>query len=171
VTLSFEQAARGVTLPLQINRDGQVQTIEVKIPPGVKDGSRVRIKGQGQQTNGEAGDLYIVTQVQPHPWFKREGDLDILLEVPISMYESVLGTKVEVPTLDGPVTLTIPPGTGSHAKLRVRGRGIERGGTRGDQIVVMKVVVPKDLGEEERKTIGEMARNKPLDARADVPWR
>jgi DnaJ-class molecular chaperone len=170
VTLTFEQAARGVTLPLQINRDGQIETIEVKIPPGVKDGSRVRIRGRGQQTNGEPGDLYIITSVTPHPYFRRE-DLDIYLDVPISMYEAVLGTKVEVPTLDGPVTVTIPPGTSSHAKLRIRGRGIERSGQKGDQFVVTKIIVPKDLDETDKKTIEEMARKHPIDARADVPWK
>jgi DnaJ-class molecular chaperone len=90
VTLSFEQAARGTTLPLQISRDGRVETIEVKIPAGVKDGSRVRIKGRGQQTSGggEAGDLYIVTRVHPHPYFRRDG-LDILLDLPVSAYEAM----------------------------------------------------------------------------------
>jgi len=171
LTLSFEQAARGVSLPLQIDRGGQIQTIEVKIPPGVKDGSRVRIRGQGQQTNGEPGDLYILTHVSPHPFFKREGDLDILLEVPISLYEAILGAKVQVPTLDGPITITIPPNTSSHAKLRIRGRGIERSGQKGDQLIVTKVIIPKDLTEAEKQSIAEMAKKHPVDARADVPWR
>jgi DnaJ-class molecular chaperone len=118
VTLTFEQAARGTTLPLQINRDGQLETIDVKIPAGVKDGSRVRIRGKGQQSNGEPGDLYIITRVLEHPYFRRDG-LDILLDLPLSLYEALLGTKVEVPTLEGPVTLTIPPGTSSAAKLRI----------------------------------------------------
>src|SRR5688500_14019849 len=138
VTLTFAQAARGTTLPLQINRDGKLETIEVKIPAGVKDGSRVRIRGRGQQSaGGESGDLYIVTQVHPHPYFRREG-LDVVLDVPVSMYEALLGTKVEVPTLEGPVTLTSPPGTSSGAKLRIKGRGIERSEEKGDQLVVIK---------------------------------
>src|SRR5258706_11688665 len=170
VTLSFEQAARGTKMAFQLDRDGRLQTIEVNIPPGIKDGSRIRMKGQGQQTNGEPGDLYIVTQVAPHPYFRRE-DLDIYLDVPISMYEALMGTKVEVPTLDGPVTVTIPPGTSSHAKLRIRGRGIERSGQKGDQFVVTKIIVPKDLDDEDRKNIADMSRKHPLDARADVPWR
>ena len=128
------------------------------------------MKGQGQQTNGEPGDLYIVTQVAPHPYFRRE-DLDIYLDVPISMYEALVGTKVEVPTLDGPVTITIPPNTSSHAKLRIRGRGIERSGQKGDQLVVTKIIVPKDLDESDKKSIAEMAKKHPIDARADVPWR
>ena len=170
VTLTFAQAARGTTLPLQINRDGKLETIEVKIPPGVKDGSRVRIRGRGQQsTSGEAGDLYIVTQVHPHPYYRREG-IDILLDVPISVYEALLGTKVEVPTLDGPVTLTIPPGTSSGAKLRIKGRGIERGDEKGDQFVVIKVIVPKNLDDEAMELVRKLQAKAPADARTDVHW-
>jgi len=170
VTLTFAQAARGTTLPLQINRDGKLETIEVKIPAGVKDGSRVRIRGRGQQSpTGEAGDLYIVTRVHPHPYFRRD-NLDILVDVPLSLYEALLGTKVEVPTLDGPVTLTIPPGTGSGAKLRIKGRGIERGEEKGDQFVVTKVVVPKNLDDEARELVKRLQAKAPVDARADVRW-
>jgi curved DNA-binding protein len=170
VTLTFAQAARGTTLPLQINRDGRLETIEVKIPAGVKDGSRVRIRGRGQQTSaGESGDLYIVTQVHAHPYFRRDG-LDILLDVPLSLYEALLGTKVEVPTLEGPVTLTIPPGTSSGAKLRIKGRGIERGEEKGDQLVVVKVIVPKVLDDEGKDLVKRLQAKAPLDARADVRW-
>jgi DnaJ-class molecular chaperone len=170
VTLTFAQAARGTTLPLQISRDGKVETIEVKIPAGVKDGSRVRIKGRGQQmSGGEAGDLYIVTQVQPHPYFRRDG-LDILVDLPVSAYEAMLGTKVEVPTLEGPVTLTVPPGASSGAKLRVKGRGIQRGEEKGDQLVVVKVVVPKSLDEEAKELVRQLEAKAPVNARADVKW-
>jgi curved DNA-binding protein len=169
VTLTFEQAARGTTLPLQINREGKIETIEIKIPAGVKDGSRIRIKGRGQQAYGEAGDLYIITAVQPHDYFRRDG-LNIYLDVPISLYESLLGTKVQVPTLDGPVTLTVPPGTGSGAKLRIKGRGIERGNEKGDQYVQMRIVVPKDLDDEDKASIEKLEKKHPLNARAEVPW-
>jgi DnaJ-class molecular chaperone len=169
VTLTFEEAARGSTLPLQISRDGAVETIEIKIPPGVKDGSRVRIRGRGQHTGGEPGDLFILTHVTPHSYFRRE-DLDIYLDVPISLYEALLGTKVEVPTLDGPVTLTIPPCTSSGAKLRIRGRGIERQGEKGDQFVVTRIVVPKHLSAEDLKLIENLAEQHPINARAEVKW-
>jgi len=171
VTLTFAQAARGTTLPLQISRDGKVETIEVKIPAGVKDGSRVRIKGRGQQVSGggESGDLYIVTQVHPHPYFRRDG-LDILLDLPVSVYEAMSGTKVEVPTLEGPVTLTVPPGTSSGAKLRVKGRGIQRGDEKGDQLVVVKVIVPKNLDDEAKELLSKLEAKAPVNARADVRW-
>jgi DnaJ-class molecular chaperone len=169
VTLSFEQAARGTTLPLQINRDGQLETIDVKIPAGVKDGSRVRIRGKGQQSNGEPGDLYIVTKVTPHPWFRREG-LDILLDLPLSLYEALLGTKVEVPTLEGSVTLTIPPGTSSHAKLRIKGRGIHRGEEQGDQFVVTKIVAPKGLDDADKDAVRQLDQKHPLNPRTGPPW-
>jgi len=142
----------------------------VKIPAGVKDGSRVRVKGRGQPSNGQPGDLYIVTRVRPHPYYRREG-LDVYVDVPLSVWEAMLGTKVEVPTLDGPVTVTVPPGTGSGAKLRVKGRGVERAGEKGDSYAVVKVVVPKGLDEEDKAAVQKLAAKHPVDARADVPWK
>ena len=169
VTLSFEQAARGVTLPLQISRDGHTETIDIKIPAGVKDGSRVRIRGKGEQAGGEPGDLFIVTHVTPHPYFRREG-LDIYLDVPLSIYEALLGTKVTVPTLDGQVTVTIPPGASSGSKLRVKGHGIERANEKGDEYVVIKIVVPKTLDEDDKTVVENLAKKHPLNPRADIGW-
>lgn len=169
ISITFLQAARGTTLPLQLNRDGRVETIEVKIPAGVKDGSRVRIRGRGQHVNGRAGDLYIITRVQPHAHFRRE-DMDIYLDVPISLYEAILGTKIEVPTLDGTVQLTLPPGTSSHTKLRIKERGIHRGSKKGDQYCVVKVVVPRELDSADREMIDEMRQKYPVDPRKDLKW-
>jgi DnaJ-class molecular chaperone len=169
VTLSFEQAARGTALPIQINRGGRLESIEVKIPAGVKDGSRVRIKGKGQDIGGRVSDLYIVTRVTPHLHFRRDG-LDVILELPISMYEALLGTKVEVPTLEGPVTLTVPPGTSSGAKLRIKGRGVHRGSEHGDQLVLIKVLVPRTLDADDKHLVEKLARKHPIDARSDLKW-
>ena len=113
--------------------------------------------------------MFIVTRVKPHPYFRREG-LDVLVDVPVSVYEAMLGTKVEVPTLEGPVTLTIPPGASSGAKLRIKGRGVERGEEKGDQFVVVKVVVPKSLDDEGRELVKRLAEKAPVNARADLPW-
>ncbi len=169
VNLSFEQAARGSTLGLQMDRGGKVESIEVKIPPGVKEGSRVRIRGRGEITGGEPGDLYIVTHVEPHRYFRREG-LEVLLDLPISLYEAMLGAKVEVPTLDGPVTLTIRPGTSGGSKLRIKGRGIERGFEKGDELVVIRIIVPKELDDEGRELVRKLEQKFPMNARADVKW-
>jgi DnaJ-class molecular chaperone len=169
VKLTFEQAARGTTLPLQIDSEGKIETIEIKIPAGVKDGSRIRIKGRGQRSHGEPGDLYIVTAVQPHAFYRRDG-LDVYMDLPLSLYEAVLGTKVQVPTLDGSVTLTVPPGTGGGAKMRIKGRGIERGTEKGDQFVEIRVSVPKGLETEDRELIEKLSVKYPIAARADVPW-
>lgn len=169
VTLSFEQAARGTVLPLRINRGGQIETIEVKIPPGVKDNSRVRVRGKGDHSGYEPGDLFIVVTVNPHPYFRRDG-LDILLDLPISLYEALLGTRVEVPTLDGKVMLTVPPGTSSGSKLRIKGRGIKRGSEQGDQFCVIKIVVPKHLSDDEQAFIHEMSRRHPLNPREGLGW-
>jgi DnaJ-class molecular chaperone len=169
VTLSFEQSARGVSIPLQIDRGGRVETIDVKIPGGVKDGSRIRIKGKGEQGNGEPGDIYIVAHVLPHKYFRREG-LDIYLDVPLNMYEALLGTKLTVPTLDGQVTMTIPAGTSSGAKLRLKGHGIERAKEKGDQYVVIKVLVPRSLDDEDKMMIAKLENKHPVNARVDVGW-
>jgi DnaJ-class molecular chaperone len=169
VELTFEQAARGTSLNLQINRDGRLETIEVKVPAGVKDGSRVRIRGKGEQSRAGSGDLFIITQIKPHPYFRREG-IDVLLDLPISLYEALNGTKVTVPTLDGPVTLTIPPGTSSHAKLRIKERGVFRGTEKGDQFVVVKIVVPREMDAKDHELIDKLKARHPLNPRADVKW-
>ena len=169
VTLTFEQSARGTHLPLQINRNGKIETIDIRIPGGVKDGSRVRVRGRGQAGPAEPGDLFIVTRVTPHPYFRREG-LDVYLDCPISLYEAVFGAKVDVPTLDGRRTLTIPPLTNSGVKLRIKGHGIQRGEEKGDQIVVTKIILPKRLDEEDRKSIERLAQKHPVDARAETGW-
>jgi len=162
VTLNFDQAARGVTLPLQISRDGRLETIDVKIPAGVKDGSKVRLKGKGQHVaGGEAGDLYIITTVRPHDVFRRD-DLDILVDVPISVYDAMLGTKANVQTLDGPVTITIPPGTSSGAKLRIKGRGVYRGDEKGDQFCVIKIIVPRDLDDDDKELVRQLQAKRPV---------
>lgn len=170
VSLSFEQAARGTTVPVQINRGGHVETIELKIPAGVKDGSRIRVRGKGSQTSGgRFGDLYITARVREHAYFRRDG-LDILLDVPVSAYEAMLGTKIDVPTLEGRVTVTVPPCTSSGAKLRIRGRGIQRAEEAGDQLVVIRIITPKELDPASRELVEKLASRHPVNARAGVSW-
>lgn len=169
VTIDFTDAAFGTKVPIKLNRGGTIESIDIKVPAGVKDGQRVRIKGRGSQQGSAVGDLVLIVSVREHPYFKRDG-LDVVLELPISMYEAVLGTRVDVPTLEGRVTMTVPPGASGGQKLRIKGQGITKGTERGDQYVMLKVVVPKNLDEEDRKTIQRLREKHPLDARAEVRW-
>lgn len=123
--------------------------LEVTIPQGVSDGQTIRLRGKGAPGagGGPAGDALVTITVAPHPVFRRIGD-DIEIELPITLDEAVLGGKVEAPTIDGPVKLTIPKGASSGRVLRLRGRGVKRGETRGDQRVTLKIVSPPAIDPE-----------------------
>jgi len=174
VTLDFLQAVRGTTLSLRLGAPGQggQETLNVRIPPGVKEGSRVRVCGKGASGPGGRGDLYIITHIRPHPYFTRQDD-DIYVEVPISIAEAALGTKVDVPTIDGLTTVTIPPGTGGSRRLRLRGKGLSspNGKSRGDQYVVVRIVPPPQLSSRGRELLEEFQRTERFDPREDAPWR
>jgi curved DNA-binding protein len=165
VNLTFEQAMNGTTVDLNVitpaGRRQSSQTLTVKIPPGVADGQKIRIPGRGMTGNsgGPPGDIYIFCKVAPHPEFKREGD-NILVHVPISLTDAALGTKVDVPTINGTVTLTIAPGTPSHAKLRIKNHGAPKpDGTRGDQFAVIKIIPPKNLTDEQKEILEKLANS------------
>jgi DnaJ-class molecular chaperone len=122
-------------------------TVNLKLPAGVEDGTQMRLKGKGQPGPGGAGDATVTIEVEPHPFFTRQGD-DVRLELPITLDEAVNGAKVKVPTVDGPVMLTVAPGSGSGKVLRLKGKGFSRkGGGRGDQLVALEIQLPEDLGE------------------------
>jgi curved DNA-binding protein len=136
------------------------KTIEVNIPAGVRDGSMVRLAGQGAAgvTGTQPGDLYLHLRLRPHPRFVVKGD-DLETEMLVAPWEAVLGAQVEVPTIDGKVKLTIPPGTQSGQRLRLRGQGLnKRQGKRGDEYVRLKIVVPKQVTAEQRKLWEELRR-------------
>ncbi len=132
--------------------------VKVRIPPGVLDGQRIRLKGRGAigANGGPSGDLYVTVRVGGHPLFGRKGK-DLTLNVPITYPEAVLGATVTVPTLDAPVTLRIPPGTGSGKTFRVRGRGAPVTGGFGDLLVTVEVAVPTALSDEERAAVEGLA--------------
>ena len=146
------------------------ETFDVRIPPGVDTGSRVRVPGKGNAgiKGGPPGDLYIVTEVEPHPVFERKGD-NIYVKVPVTITEAALGAKVEVPTIDGVSTIKIPPGTQSGQKLRLRGKGAPslRGNVRGDEFVEVQVVVPHVADERTKEILRELARLNPEDPRGN----
>lgn len=167
VALDFLQAAAGTTATIRLQRGGRIETIDVKIPPGVHDGSRIRLRGQGQ----DGGDLYIVTQVREHPYFRREGD-DIYVDLPISVSEAALGAKVDVPTLEGTASVAIPPLSSSGMKLRLRGKGVAAPGRdHGDQYVVLKIVLPKKISSRGEQLLREFGEAEKFDPRANAPWK
>ena len=120
------------------------KTIDLKLPKGVEDGTQMKLRGKGQEGPGGAGDAIVTLSIKPHPFFKRDGD-DVTLHLPITLKEAVEGAKVKVPTVDGPVMLTVPKGTSSGKTLRLKGKGFsKKDGSRGDQKVTLDIDLPKD---------------------------
>jgi DnaJ-class molecular chaperone len=158
--ITFSEAALGTRRTV---RTGGGSTVEVTVPAGVESGGRLRVPGHGQPApggkGGAPGDLYLELEVRPDPHLSRNG-ADIELAVPVTFSEAALGTKVQVPTVEGPVTVTIPPGTSSGARLRLRAKGVKKAdGARGDQIVRVEIVAPKGAAEdaETRKLLEALA--------------
>lgn len=155
IEVPFHTAALGGTREISVRRGGvKDERLDVRIPAGINTGQTVRLSGQGEpgRDGGPAGDLLLRIRVAPHPWFRRDGR-NLLVDVPLTPTEAALGAKVDVPTLaDGQVVLTIPPGTSSGTKLRLRGKGIvdPKGDTPGDLFVVTKIAVPRELDDETR---------------------
>ncbi len=165
ITVDFLDAAQGTTRRISLP-DGR--TLDVKIPPGIEEGKQIRLKGQGDAglAGGPAGDALIEVAIRPHDRFRRE-DRDIHLDLPISLPEAVLGAKIEVPTIDGPVSLTIPKGANTGRKLRLKGRGIARGkdAARGDQYVHLQVVLPAGTDAELEAFVEQWAVKNRYDPR------
>ncbi|HVW30931.1 MAG TPA: molecular chaperone DnaJ [Acidimicrobiia bacterium] len=148
----------------------RTRDVKVRIPVGVKDGQRVRVKGKGTpgSNGGPPGDLYVTVHVAPHPLFGRKND-DLTLRVPVTFSEAALGAEVKVPTLDGSVTVRIPPGTAPGKTLRVRGRGMPKAaGAPGDLLVTVDVVVPQTLSDEQRQALEALAAADSANPRAHL---
>ena len=149
----------------------RTETIDVRIPAGVANGSRVRVPGKGNAgtLGAPAGDLYLRVEVRPHPVFERRGD-DLYTKVPVTVSEATLGAKIEVPTIDGRSIVRIPPGTNSGKTLRLREKGVAsaRHGARGDQYVEIQVVVPEPTDERVRNLMKELESVAPSDPRKDL---
>lgn len=175
LTLTMEEAYRGgrktITLQEQVRgADGrpqmQAKTLEVNIPAGVRDGAKIRLAGQGSpgMGGGPSGDLLLQVTIADHPLFRLEG-VNVVYDLRLAPWEAVLGCKVRVPTLDGPVDMNIPAGVSSGQKLRLSGKGLGKGESQGDQFVRIAVRSPKDLSDRERQLWEELSEISSFQAR------
>lgn len=162
--LDFLEAARGATKQLQVSRPGpdgrpELDRVTVRIPAGVDDGGRIRIPGKGGagRGGGSPGDLWARIRVRPHPVFRREGR-DLFLDLPVSISEATLGARVEIPTLEGTALVTVPPGSDSGRRLRLRGKGVPdpRTKTRGDLYATVQIRVPVALDSDAQAKLLEL---------------
>ncbi|MEM9216886.1 MAG: DnaJ C-terminal domain-containing protein [Cyanobacteria bacterium P01_F01_bin.150] len=166
IKLTFSEAFRGVQQNLNLGQE----VIKVRIPPGAKPGSRIRVREKGGMDpfTRRRGDLYLVVQLQPHAFFKFDGD-HLICEVPISPDEAVLGGSINVPTPDGTVAMNIPPGIRSGQTLRLRGKGWPKPkGARGDQMVTVLIMPPKSLSPVERECYEKLQQNRSYDPRGHM---
>jgi molecular chaperone DnaJ len=150
------------------------ERINVKIPPGVDNGSRVRMAGMGEAgfQGGPAGDVYIVTRVRPHHYFERKGD-NLYSEAKVTVLEAALGEKIEIPTVDGVVSLSLPPGIQTGQQMKLKGKGVPHlgGGGTGDHYVTISVVTPTGLSDRGKELLRELDRMHPSNPRADVTFK
>jgi curved DNA-binding protein len=165
VEIDLLTAYQGGKRRITLSRDGQRQSLEVSIPAGVTPGRKIRLAGQGEPGigGGPAGDLLLDVRIAPHPDFRLDGR-NVLVDLPVAPWEAALGAEVRVPTLGGKVTMNIPAGSTSGNKMRLKGRGLP-GPPAGDQIVNLKVVVPKPRSERERALYEELAEVSGQDVR------
>jgi len=162
LTMTLDEVAKTTTKVITYTVDGRTETVSVKVPAGIANGQKLRLPGKGQPgiNGGEPGDLYVQIRILEHPIFRREGD-DLYLKRTIRYSEAVLGTEIEVPTIDGKtLKLKIPPGTQANAKFRLPGYGLPhmKGGGRGDAYVEVKIEVPKRLTKRQQELIRQLSQ-------------
>jgi DnaJ-class molecular chaperone len=164
VTISLAEAAKGGTRRVRLPGGKEV---DVKIPAGLADGQQIRLKGQGQPGPGGIGDALITVTIAPHPLFTRDG-ANLRLELPVALYEAVLGAKVRVPTLDGAVELAIPAGTSSGRTFRLKGKGLPAKGAPGDLFATVRIVLADKRDPKLDELMREWRDDKPYDPRKDL---
>jgi molecular chaperone DnaJ len=157
-TITFKESIFGATLELSLSTDGgKPQKITARVPAGVNDGAKIRVKGKGAPGEAGPGDLFILLHVKPHAVFSRKGE-NILLTLPVTFVEATLGADIKVPTLDGEeVTVRLAPGTPNGRTLRVKGRGVKKGGVVGDLLATIDVQVPQRIETEASEALKKFA--------------
>jgi DnaJ-class molecular chaperone len=163
VTISLPEAAKGVSVRVRLPTG---KDVDAKIPAGLASGQQIRLKGQGMPGQGGAGDALITVTVAPHPVFTLEG-ADVRLDLPVTLYEAVLGAKVRVPTLDNPVEITIPPGTSSGRTFRLKGKGFPAKEGKGDLLATVQLVLPDKSDADLEALMKTWQGDKPYDPRKD----
>lgn len=165
--LDFLHSVKGADIKVTVRRASGSETMTVKIPTGIKDGSRVRVAGKGEAglEGGPPGDLYIVVRVKPHRYLRRV-DNDIYVDIPVTIKEALLGAQIDVPTIEGSTTIKIPPGTQGGQKLRLKGMGVHlQHGERGDQYMIINIAVPKKVNNRAKELIEELEKTNPYEPR------
>jgi curved DNA-binding protein len=161
MAISLEEAASGGEKRISYRKNGRLEEVSVKIPRGIPSGKKLRLAGKGKEGRhgGPPGDLYLQVTVREHPLFSQEGD-DLIVEKEINFSEAVLGTTIEVPTLEGMKKVKVPPGTQSHTKMRLKGLGMPhfQGEGKGDEYVKVIVRIPKKVSEKSRGLIQDLAK-------------
>lgn len=172
ITVPFATAIQGGEVQLSVaHPSGQAETLSVRIPPGIEDGKKIRLRGQGEPAprGGPAGDLILTVHVAPHPCFRRSGK-HLHITLPVTLAEAALGAKVDVPTPQGTVALKVPPCTSSGSKLRVKARGVPSKDGPGDLIAEIQIVLPKQIDEQTRTAIERWTQQGSENPRAKLRW-
>jgi DnaJ-class molecular chaperone len=174
LTIPFTTSITGGSAQISLRRpSGKTETLEIKIPAGIEDGKKIRLRGQAESSpgGGQPGDVLIKIRVAPHPCFQRQGK-NLHVRVPVTLVEAALGAKVDVPTPVGTVSLSIPPGTSSGAKLRVKGHGVRpQDAPSGDLLVEVMIVLPKPLDGDVQDMIRKFDKALSVkDPRANLQW-
>jgi DnaJ-class molecular chaperone len=164
VTITLPEAAKGVSVRVRLPTG---KDIDAKVPAGLTSGQQIRLKGQGMAGPGGAGDALITVSIAPHPLFTLEG-ADVRLDLPVTLYEAVLGAKVRVPTLETPVEITIPPGTSSGRTFRLKGKGFPAKDGRGDLLATVQIVLPEKGDADLEALMKKWQGEKPYDPRKDL---
>jgi curved DNA-binding protein len=167
IMVTLEEAARGSVRTVNVRHGNRDESHQVKIPPGISEGQRLRLAGRGESGSGggEAGDLYLRVRFAKHPDFDVDGQ-NLVYELELAPWEAALGAEISVPTLDAKVNIKIPAGAPSGQKLRIRNRGLrQRDGTHGDLIVVTKIVVPEKISPAEKKLWEQLAHESKFNPR------